>query len=141
MTKIIQTLGKRKRAVARATLKPGKGIIRINSKLLSIYQPDLARYKIMEPLQLAKDLANKVNINVNVYGGGWQAQSEATRLAIAKGLVEFSGSKDLKQTFLDYDRHLLVQDVRHTESSKPNDSSHVIRGKKVIDNDLGERIK
>lgn len=122
MKKVIHVAGKRKHAVARATLKPGKGIIRINSILLDHYQPALARHKIEEPLQLAGDVAKKVNIQVSVFGGGWQAQSEAARLAIARSLVEFTGSKELKKTYLDYDKHLLIADVRRNEPHKPNDS-------------------
>lgn len=120
--KFVHTSGKRKRAIARATLKEGKGIIRINSYRLDTVRPELARMRIMEPLILAEDVANKVNINVNVIGGGWQAQAEASRLAIARALVQFSGSNELKQTFLEYDRNLLVNDTRRTEPSKPNDS-------------------
>lgn len=118
--KVVNTSGKRKTAVARATLKAGKGIVRINSKLLDVYEPEQARLKIQEPLILAEDIAKKVNIDVNVNGGGWQAQSEAARLTIAKALVEFSDSKTLKQKFLEYDRHLLVADVRRKEPNKPN---------------------
>ena len=59
---------------------------------------------------------------VQVFGGGTTSQAEASRLAIAKGLVEFTGSKKLKQDYLDYDRHLLVADVRRREARKPNDS-------------------
>jgi len=122
MKKVVNTSGKRKHAVARATLKPGKGIIRINSMLLDHYQPALARYRIQEALQLAGDAAKKVNIQVDVFGGGWQAQSEAARLAIARSIVEFTGSKELKKTYLDYDRHLLIADTRFNEPHKPNDS-------------------
>jgi len=120
-TKIIHASGKRKRAIARATLKDGKGIIRINSLRLENYQPRLARLKIMEPLQIAENLHKKVNINVNVYGGGWQSQAEATRLAIARALVKLGGKK-VEKDFLDYDRHLIVADVRFKETRKPNDS-------------------
>lgn len=122
MKKFVHTSGKRKHAVARASLKPGKGIIRVNSILLDNYQPALARAKIQEALQLAGDVAGKVNIQVNVFGGGWQAQGEAARLAIARSLVEFTGSKELRKTYLDYDKHLLIADVRRNESHKPNDS-------------------
>jgi len=122
MKDIVNVSGKRKRAIARATLKPGKGIVRINKQRLEVYNPSLARAKIMEPLLLAGDVAKKVNIDVNVYGGGWQAQSEAARLSIARSLVEFTKSKELKKTFLEYDRHLLVADVRRNEPHKPNDS-------------------
>lgn len=122
MEKIIHVSGKRKHAVARATLKHGKGVVRINNQRLEVYNPILARAKIMEALQLAGDVAKKVNINVNVFGGGWQAQAEAIRLTIAKSLVEFTKSKELKKTFLDYDKHLIVQDSRRGEPHKPNDS-------------------
>ncbi len=122
MKKVVHVSGKRKHAIARATLKPGKGIVRINSMLLDHYQPALARYRIQEALQLAGDIAKKVNIQVKVFGGGWQAQSEAARLAIARSLVEFSGSKELRKSYLDYDKHLLIADTRFNEPHKPNDS-------------------
>ncbi len=122
MKKTINTTGKRKSAIARAVLRDGKGIIRINSFNLDVMQPKFAKMKIQEPLVLAEELAKKVDIDVNVIGGGWQSQSEASRLAIARALVEFSGSKKLKQDFLSYDRNLLVQDSRSREPRKPNDS-------------------
>lgn len=120
--KLVQTSGTRKRAVARARLVPGSGRVRINSHLLEVYEPEIARLRIMEPLVLAGELAKKVDIVVSVQGGGWNAQSDASRLAIARALVDFSGSKSLKQTFLDYDRMLLVADSRFKETRKPNDS-------------------
>ncbi|HLC85713.1 MAG TPA: 30S ribosomal protein S9 [Candidatus Nanoarchaeia archaeon] len=120
-TKIVQTTGKRKQSIARATLYPtGKGIVRVNHVPIQHIRPNLARERIMEPLMLAEDTANKVNIIVRVNGGGWQGQTEAARLAIARALVE--NNKKLKKTFLDYDRHLLVQDIRRKEQRKPNDS-------------------
>ncbi len=116
------TTGKRKRAIARAVIKKGSGKIRINKIPLEIYEPEIARMKIKEPLIIAGDIVKNVDIKVNVFGGGWQSQAEAIRLAIAKALVEFTKSKELKQNFLEYDRHLLVADVRRNEPHKPNDS-------------------
>ena len=118
--KQIQTTGKRKRARARATLYPGKGIIRINHQLLDTLKPELVKERIMEPILLAEDTATKVDIDVAVFGGGWQGQTEAIRSSIARALVEYN--KKLKKTFLDYDRHLLIWDVRFKETRKPNDS-------------------
>ncbi len=118
--KLIQTSGKRKQAIARAVLGPGKGIVRINKHLLQTITPQLSQDRLMEPLLLAGETASQVDIHVLVAGGGWQGQTEAARLAIAKALVEFN--KKLKKTFLDYDRHLLVADVRYKETRKPNDS-------------------
>ncbi|MDP3918991.1 MAG: 30S ribosomal protein S9 [Nanoarchaeota archaeon] len=122
MAKIVNTSGKRKRAIARATLKEGNGIIRINKLLLNNYGNALARMKIQEPLEIVNEVAVKVNINVNVKGGGWQSQAEASRLAIARALVEYSKGDKVKKALLDYDRHLLVADTRFNESAKPNDS-------------------
>ena len=120
--KVVHVSGKRKKAIARATLSEGKGVIRVNSKLLDVHEPEFARMKILEPLVLAGDLAKGLDIGINVRGGGWQSQAEASRSAIAKGLVEWSKSGALKKKFLDYDRHLLVADVRRKEECKPNDS-------------------
>jgi small subunit ribosomal protein S9 len=116
--RVIYKHGKRKRAVARAVLKPGKGIIRINEVELDNYEPRIFQLKIKEPLILAGDIANQVDISVSVYGGGVSSQTVAARLAIGKALIEYSPR--LKKVFLDYDRQLLVADVRRKESAKPN---------------------
>jgi len=116
--KIIQQSGKRKRSVARATLKEGKGIIRVNNKLLSTIEPKLARLKLEEPLILAGEVASKVNIDVSVRGGGIMSQSEAARVAICKALIQYSSP--LKKRFLEYDRSFVVSDTRRKEVSKPN---------------------
>jgi small subunit ribosomal protein S9 len=120
--KIAHVSGKRKRAIARATIKQGKGVIRINSLNLEAIDSKIAKLMIKEPILLAGDVAKKVDISIKVNGGGWHSQADATRLVIAKALVKFTESKELKKTYLDYDRHLLVSDVRRTEPSKPNDS-------------------
>ena len=122
MNKSIHESGKRKRAIARATLNDGSGIIRINNQLLDHLNNKIARMKILEPLMLAGDIAKKIDIDVKVAGGGFQSQAEAVRLAIAKALVNHTKSDKLKNTFLEYDRHLLVGDIRKNEPCKPNDS-------------------
>ncbi len=114
--------GKRKASIAKATVKDGHGIVRINKILLENYSNEVSRMKVMEPLLIAGDLSKKVNVNVSVIGGGFQSQAEAARLAIARALVNFSKDKALRQAFLDYDRHLLIADTRQAETSKPNDS-------------------
>ncbi len=116
--KVIVTSGKRKTAVARATARPGKGRIRINKVPVEIIQPEMIRLKIMEPIIMAKDLANQVDIDVKVEGGGVMGQAEAARTAIARALLEFSGDPELKRVFLEYDRTLLVNDVRRKEPKK-----------------------
>jgi small subunit ribosomal protein S9 len=118
--KIVTASGKRKRAIARATVSPGSGIVKVNNRLLDFYEPKISRLKLREPLILADEIVNKVNISVNVFGGGISSQADASRLAIAKALVEFSKSDKLKEEFLNYDRNLLVADVRRKEPAKPN---------------------
>ncbi|MFH1456201.1 MAG: 30S ribosomal protein S9 [archaeon] len=120
MSKNVHTSGKRKQAIARATLSTGNGNVHVNGRPLEHFEPKVAMMKIQEPLMLAGDMVKKLNINVKVFGGGWSSQSEAVRLAIGRGLVEIN--KSLKKTFQDYDRHLLVGDVRRNEPCKPNDS-------------------
>ncbi|MEK6949135.1 MAG: 30S ribosomal protein S9 [Nanoarchaeota archaeon] len=118
--KPIVVSGKRKRAIAKATVRPGRGIIRINNLLLENYSPPISKLKLKEPLILAGDIANKVDISIRVLGGGISSQADASRLAIAKGLVEFSKDEKLRQDFLSYDRSLLVADIRRKEPAKPN---------------------
>jgi len=117
--KIVNTSGKRKTAVARATVQKGKGLIRINKKPVEIYEPEIARWKILEPIKLAENHISNVNIDVDVKGGGFMSQANAVRTAIAKGLVEYTTDPNLKLVFLDHDRSLLVSDSRRKEPKKP----------------------
>ncbi len=117
--KVVVASGKRKSAVARASVRKGKGLVRINSVPVEIFEPSLARTKIMEPLTLAGDRSGKVDIEVNVQGGGIMGQATASRTAIAKGLVQFLGDEELESIFMRYDRSLLVSDPRRKLPKKP----------------------
>ena len=116
--KIINTSGKKRAATARATLKEGKGIVRINKVPLDIHEPRLARLKIQEPVEIAGDLLKGMNIDVVVSGGGIMGQTDAVRTAIAKGIVEWTGDTALKEAYSEYDRNLLVSDHRQKERKK-----------------------
>lgn len=115
----IQTTGKRKTAVARATIKKGSGNVYINNRELSVYEPELARLKVSEPLKLASEVSDEVDIKVNVSGGGFMGQADASRTAIAKGLLEWSDDEELYEKFKDYDETLIKSDTRQKESKKP----------------------
>ena len=117
--KIVNTSGKRKTAIAKATVKKGTGKVRINKKPVEFYQPEIARWKITEPLIIAQKHLDKVDIDASVQGGGFMSQANAVRTAIAKGLVEYTGDASLKLSFLNFDRNLLVSDARIKESKKP----------------------
>ncbi len=117
--KVLVLSGKRKTAIARATVKPGKGRIRINNVPLEIFEPKLARDKILEPLFLLDEKVWKqVDINVKVSGGGFMGQAEAARMAIAKGLLRWTKSTRLHTTFRDYDRTMIAGDPRRSEPKK-----------------------
>ena len=116
--KIILTPGKRTSAIARARLIDGSGKVTVNGLSLDSFRPEMARLKIQEPLILIGDSAKKFDIVLNVIGGGFMGQTSASRLAIARALVE--KNEKFKEIFLSYDRQLLVADVRRKEQRKPN---------------------
>jgi len=87
MTKVMLTAGKKKTAIARAIIRPGTGKIRINKLPLEIFEPELCRWKIMEPVMLAgPEIINQIDINIDVKGGGFMGQTEAARTALAKAI-------------------------------------------------------
>ena len=114
--------GKRKTTVARATVKEGVGKVIINGMPLDLHEPEYARLKIREAIIVAGDLAQKVDIDVNVRGGGVVSQADAIRQSIAKGMVAFFNDENLKKMYRDYDRNFLVYDFRRTEPHKPSRS-------------------
>ena len=129
--KIVHTVGKRKTAIARATAKEGKGRIRINKIPVELIEPKYKRMKLMEPILLAgEEVISKMDIDVTVKGGGVMGQMDAARTAIGKAIVEFTGSKELRDKFLAYDRTLLVSDARRTEPHKPSRSTKGPRAKR-----------
>lgn len=118
--RLVLAVGKRKRAIARAKALPGKGNVKINSVPLDLWGNEALRLWIKEPLVLAGDWAKKLDVHVNVRGGGLAGQAEAIRMAIARSLIEFY--PELKSKFLEFDRGLLVYDPRRCEPHKPSRS-------------------
>lgn len=117
--KILVISGKRKTAIARAVVRPGIGRIRINRTPLEIYEPEIAREKIMEPLtQAGDDFWKQLDIDVKVSGGGYMGQAEAVRMAIANALLQWTKSARLRTLFVKYDRTMLAGDPRRKEPKK-----------------------
>ncbi|VVB57223.1 30S ribosomal protein S9 [uncultured archaeon] len=114
----IVTRGKRKECLARASIVKGKGVVRVNSLLLDAIPNRYVRELIREPLTLAADVAPNVDISVTVVGGGQMGQAQAARMAIARALVDFSESADLKAKMIERDRFLLAEDFRRVEPKK-----------------------
>jgi len=116
---IVQTSGKRKEAVARATVRKGQGRIRINRIPLEIVEPEIIRQKIQEPLLMVGDRWRTIDISVDVAGGGVIGQASAARTAVARGLVAWMKDDGLAEMFKRYDRSLLVNDPRRKLPKRP----------------------
>ncbi len=116
--KLALETGKRKTAVARAVVRPGKGRIYVNDRSLDYLSPEVARMKIQEPLMIAGDRSRQVDIRVNVEGGGFMGQAEAVRIAIARALAGWTKSSELRKSFMAFDRVMIAGDQRVTEPKK-----------------------
>ena len=112
---VVNTLGRRKSAVARIYLKEGKGKITINNRELQDYFPlQQLQYLVKQPLNLA-EVIDKYDITVNLQGGGIKGQAEALRLAIARAMIIIKPeSKDALKS-----NRLLTRDPREVERKKP----------------------
>jgi len=116
---VTNTSGKKKTAIARATVDDGKGRVRINGQPIELVEPETSRLKMLEPFRIAgEELRDGVDIDVHVNGGGISGQADAVRTAIARGLVEHAGDMELRDAYMAFDRSLLVNDVRQTEPKK-----------------------
>lgn len=118
-TGVIITSGKRKTAVARAITRKGNGQVTINGFPVEFHPVELLRNKIKEPLDILGEKASTMNIEVKVTGGGLTGQADASRTAIAKGIVKFLKDDSVEEMFRQYDRMLLVNDIRRKLPKKP----------------------
>ncbi|AEB94256.1 MAG: 30S ribosomal protein S9 [Metallosphaera sp.] len=118
-TRVIITNARRKMARARCYLYPGKGKIFVNGMPVELLPEEVLRMKIMEPMILAGEgITNKVDAKIYMKGGGVMGQADAARMALAKALVRFTGSQELKELYKRYDRTMLAGDPRQTETEK-----------------------
>lgn len=112
---IINTLGRRKCAVARIYMKEGKGEITINGREMKEYFPtSTLQYVVQQPFELT-DTSGKYDINVNLDGGGIKGQAEALRLAISRALLVVD--QEYRPTLKA--QGLLRRDPRMVERKKP----------------------
>jgi small subunit ribosomal protein S9 len=123
MNNTITTSGKRKSSKASAVIKSGSGNIKIN-KIPIVRLPMLRRLAIEEPMRIAQETLGNTDFDIalTVRGGGKESRIEAARLALARAIVKFSKSENLKKAYALYDKSLLVADVRRKEAYKPGDS-------------------
>jgi small subunit ribosomal protein S9 len=112
---VINTLGRRKTAVARVYLSKGNGSITVNRKDYKVAFPiDILQAKINQPFA-ATDTLGQYDVKVNVSGGGINGQAEAIRLGISRALVEIA--VDNKPNLRS--EGLLTRDPRMVERKKP----------------------
>src|SRR4030042_477971 len=117
--KVLVVSGRRKTAVARAVVKPGVGRVRINMIPVEIFEPEIAREKIMEPLlQAGDDVWKQMDMDVKTSGGGYMGQAEAARMAVANALLKWTKSSHLRTVFTEYDRTMIAGDSRRKQSKK-----------------------
>ncbi|TRO53512.1 30S ribosomal protein S9 [Candidatus Bathyarchaeota archaeon] len=117
--KVLVVSGKRKTAVARAIVRPGVGRVRINMVPVEIFEPEIAREKIMEPLlQAGEDVWKQMDMDVKTSGGGYMGQAEAARMAVANALLKWTKSSHLRTVFTEYDRTMIAGDSRRKEPKK-----------------------
>ncbi len=106
--------GRRKSAVARVFIKPGKGDIVVNDKPLDVFfSRETGRMVVRQPLQLT-DMLNKFDIMVNVFGGGESGQAGAVRHGITRALIDFDAT--LKPVLSK--AGLVTRDAREVERKK-----------------------
>ena len=112
---VVNTVGRRKAAVARVFVKPGTGKITVNHKELEVYFPlNILQYEVKQPLLVTNTLEN-YDVMINLVGGGIKGQAEAARMGIARALCEINAEYRpiLKKN------GFLTRDAREVERKKP----------------------
>jgi small subunit ribosomal protein S9 len=111
----IQTVGRRKRAVARVLLSPGKGEWKVNGRTMPDYFPrPTHQIRLLEPLKVS-GLEGTFDVIVRVRGGGLTGQSDAVRMGLARAIVEH----DEEHRVALRERGMLTRDARQVERKKP----------------------
>lgn len=111
---VLYARGKRKESIARVTAKPGNGLIWVNGKLLT--GSDSTLKGIQEVFSLIPEEV-KLNFFANIYGGGVEGQAQALKTGVARILAKSLGD-ETRKTLMNFDRSLLVEDVRRVEPKK-----------------------
>ena len=112
---VVNTVGRRKAAVARVYVKPGKGEITINQRPLATYFPlEIFQYVVKQPL-LVTNTAEDYDITITLDGGGIKGQAEAARLGIARALCAI----DAEMRPVLKKNGFMTRDPREVERKKP----------------------
>jgi len=111
--------GKRKTATSRAVVRAGIGRVHVNRTPVEIFEPNIARENIMEPLiQAGDEVWKQLDMDVKMSGGGYMGQAEAARMAIANAILKWTKSAHLRTVYAEYDRTMIAGDTRKKEPKK-----------------------
>jgi len=110
--------GARKTARATASIYPGTGKVRVNGRILELWEPEVARLHMLAPAQVTGELREKFDIDVKVAGGGFMGQADAAAMAIARAYVDQSRGSEARERMNAYNKYLLSGDPRQTEPKK-----------------------
>jgi small subunit ribosomal protein S9 len=118
---VIVEMARRKTSIARATLAPGTERITVNRVDIRALKPRLMRELILEPVKVSsetKEIASSSDISITVRGGGMSSQAQAARSALARAIARAASSDSVKKAYYNYDRTMVVDDVRRVEPKK-----------------------
>ncbi len=111
----IQTVGRRKRSVARVILRPGAGEWQVNGREMADYFPrPTHQIRVQEPFKIA-DLEGQFDVTIRVHGGGLTGQSDAVRMGLARAIVQHD--EELRPVLRE--KGMLTRDARQVERKKP----------------------
>ena len=119
--KTIVEKSRRKTAIARARLVPGKERITVNRVDIRVLKPKELRELILEPVNVSgttREIAGNADISISVRGGGASGQAQAARSALAKVIAKAAPGDAVRKMYMEYDRTLIVDDVRQVEPKK-----------------------
>ncbi len=110
--------GARKTARATASIYPGTGKVRVNGRILELWEPEVARLHMLAPAQVSGELRERFDIDVKVAGGGFMGQADAAAMAIARAYVDQSRGNEARERMNAYNKYLLSGDPRQAEPKK-----------------------
>ncbi|HLQ20911.1 MAG TPA: 30S ribosomal protein S9 [Nitrososphaerales archaeon] len=110
--------GARKTARATASIYQGTGKVRVNGRILELWEPEVARLHMLAPALVSGELRERFDIDVKVAGGGFMGQADAAAMAIARAYVDQSRGNEAKARMNAYNKYLLSGDPRQTEPKK-----------------------
>ena len=119
--KVVFKKSKRKNCIARGSGKPGSGIIRVNGERIDIIEPHELREEMLKPVYISdinRSVANGIDMDINVYGGGVSSRAQAVAGVIARIISDFAQSDTVRKEIIRYDRTLLIDDPRRVEPKK-----------------------